>query len=103
MKEFYYYDGQEQKGPLTIEELKRLPVKRETRLWCQGMPEWKRAEELEIFKEFFLSIPPPMSSSPTSPSTNNSASNSSKNSKSTIKIIVGIVIAVALALGVYGY
>jgi hypothetical protein len=50
--EWYYYNHkQEQQGPITYENLKSLwqagEINEETYMWCEGMKDWKKLEELQ--------------------------------------------------------
>jgi len=36
---FYYFDGENQKGPFSIEELKLENINSDTLVWTQGMNE----------------------------------------------------------------
>lgn len=57
-KEFYYSTGQDQKGPVNLEELKKLSITRNTLIWYKGITEWKRAAEVEELSEYFLLVSP---------------------------------------------
>lgn len=62
MKQYYIYLDNEQKGPLSFEELKEKNISRETLVWFEGQSDWKKAFEIEELKELFKSIPPPINS-----------------------------------------
>lgn len=54
MTRYFYIDSEgNQKGPLTLDELRVENIRKETLVWAQGMPEWKRASELENLKPLF--------------------------------------------------
>lgn len=61
MKNYYYLDSKEERqGPLTIVEIKSSKtIHKDTLVWCEGMPEWKKAGELEEFDEKELPPAPP--------------------------------------------
>lgn len=60
MKKYYIYLDNEQKGPLSFEELKEKNISRETLIWFEGQADWKKAFEIEGLTELFKSIPPPI-------------------------------------------
>ena len=54
MTRYFYIDlDGNQKGPLTLDELRVEQIKKETLMWAQGMPEWKPAYQLEELKPLF--------------------------------------------------
>ena len=67
MKKYHYSDGQSQFGPFSFDELKDLPIKRDTFVWFEGIENWTQAGEIEELKELFKSTPPPFTSSASSP------------------------------------
>ena len=44
-KLYYYSNGKEKFGPVTITELKNLGITANTFVWCEGMKEWQYANE----------------------------------------------------------
>jgi len=60
MKQYYIYLDNEQKGPLSFEELKEKNISRETLIWFEGQADWKKAFEIEELTELFKSVPPPI-------------------------------------------
>jgi len=65
MKKFYYHDGTAQQGPFDIEELKLKSLTKTTMIWYEGLPEWKKADEIDELKELFIvKTPPPLMASP---------------------------------------
>lgn len=60
MKQYYIYLDNEQKGPLSFEELKEKNISRETSVWFEGQADWKKAFEIEELTELFKSVPPPI-------------------------------------------
>jgi hypothetical protein len=68
MKEYYYSDGKNQFGPLTIEDLKKKNILRDTLVWYDGLENWTKASDLEDFATFFKSNPPPLSTTTLPPS-----------------------------------
>lgn len=44
--EYYVVLNRERKGPLTIEQLKTIGLTPNTLVWCKGMPNWAKAQEV---------------------------------------------------------
>ena len=104
MKKYYLHDGTENIGPFDIEELKAHNITRTTKIWFDGIEDWKNAEEIEELKTIFTSIPPPIKKKPTPPPIN---LNSTKevdakffglSKKTFIIIIVSIVLLLSLII-----
>lgn len=54
MNRYFYIDSEgTQKGTFTIEELRNEPVRRDTMVWTQGMPEWQRAQDVVELQTLF--------------------------------------------------
>ena len=47
-------------GPYTFDELRSIPLKRDTLVWYKGMENWNNAENIESLKILFQNIPPPI-------------------------------------------
>jgi uncharacterized membrane protein YhaH (DUF805 family) len=61
MKKYYYSDGKDRVGPLTIEELKSAAdLTPETLVWYAGLPTWVRAADVAELSDVFMSVPPPV-------------------------------------------
>jgi hypothetical protein len=58
-KEFYYLDGNEQKGPFGVDQLKSLCLKSDTLVWAEGLDDWKPVKEVEELKILMRRTPPP--------------------------------------------
>lgn len=58
MKKYFYSNGQDKEGPLSIEELKGENIKSDTMIWYEGMDDWTPAIEIEEIK-FILELNPP--------------------------------------------
>ncbi|HLP55026.1 MAG TPA: GYF domain-containing protein [Fluviicola sp.] len=67
MKKYHYSDGQNQFGPLSIDELKDASIGRDTFVWFEGLESWTKAGEIEELKELFKSTPPPFPNSSSTP------------------------------------
>ena len=53
MVQYYYTDGKERFGPLTIEELKQKSITPDTLVWKEGLPDWVPANTLSDLKDLF--------------------------------------------------
>lgn len=69
MKQYYIYVNNEQLGPFYFEELKSHKISKETKVWFEGLEEWKNAGEIEDLKIILVSIPPPINSFTSQPPT----------------------------------
>ncbi|MBS1704984.1 MAG: SPFH domain-containing protein [Armatimonadetes bacterium] len=52
-----------QHGPFTVDQLKGMigsTLHPDTLVWTAGMPEWKKASEVDVIKALFGSVPPPL-------------------------------------------
>ena len=50
MKYFIIVNNQQQ-GPFTIDELKQQGITAETSVWCEGMPQWAPASQVDELKD----------------------------------------------------
>lgn len=60
MKTFFLFIDDEQQGPFNLEELKSKKITRTTKVWFEGLDDWKNADEIEELKSLFISVPPPI-------------------------------------------
>lgn len=58
MKEYYYVEGSDKKGPLSLEQLKSANISPETLVWTTGMSEWQRADSIDDLYEILQKMPP---------------------------------------------
>jgi hypothetical protein len=65
MRTYYLHDGENEKGPFTIEELKLQNLKRDTQVWYEGLDAWMPTENVEELKSLFTQKPPPLNSAET--------------------------------------
>lgn len=63
MKKYFYTIGTNNYGPFTLDELKEKKISRETKVWFQGLGEWKPAGEVPELTEIFKLVPPPITKS----------------------------------------
>jgi uncharacterized membrane protein YhaH (DUF805 family) len=60
MKKYFYSNGQDKEGPVTLEELKQKDVTPKTLIWCEGLEDWTEAKNVAELKEIFELSPPPI-------------------------------------------
>jgi len=58
-QEFFYMDGDNQKGPLSIDRLKLVGIKPNTWVWTEGLDDWKAAKEVKELNILFNKPPLP--------------------------------------------
>jgi hypothetical protein len=51
--EFYYAEGNQQKGPVTVDELRSLRLPPDTLVWREGMSQWTRADGVPELTSLF--------------------------------------------------
>ncbi len=62
MNQYYIFINEEQLGPFNVDELITKKISRETKVWFEGLKDWKNAGEIEELRTIFSSIPPPINS-----------------------------------------
>jgi len=60
MKKYFYSDGKEKHGPLSLDELKETDMTNETLIWFEGLDDWIPAGELDEMKAILELQPPPI-------------------------------------------
>lgn len=61
MKKYYYVSSEgKQSGPISASDFKEYGISENTYVWCKGMAQWVKANEVDELKPFFeeSSIPP---------------------------------------------
>lgn len=58
MVKYFYSNGQEKEGPVTLEELKKKDIQPMTLIWHEGLDYWKEARNIEELREIFELNPP---------------------------------------------
>lgn len=62
MTQYFYNQNDEQKGPISLDELKNLiiseEVKSDTFIWSEGFEDWIKAFEVSELKGLFITPPP---------------------------------------------
>jgi len=61
MKKYFYSDGKEKHGPLSLDELKQEGISKQTLIWFEGLDDWTQAGELNEMKPILELQPPPIS------------------------------------------
>lgn len=60
MKKYFYSDGNEKHGPVSLDELKQENITNDTLIWFQGLNEWTPAKNLDEMRPILELIPPPI-------------------------------------------
>jgi len=50
---YYYAKNEEKIGPLSLDELKKIELKKDTLVWYEGLDDWVKAEEVKELGDFF--------------------------------------------------
>lgn len=58
MRMYFYSNGQDKDGPITLEDLKQKDLKPKTLIWHEGLDDWKEAQNIEELREIFELSPP---------------------------------------------
>lgn len=66
-RRYYFSNGTEKNGPVSLDELKKQGVEWNTLIWYEGLSDWKEARDVEELDQLCASIPPPIKQSMTSP------------------------------------
>lgn len=71
--------GNEQKGPFELEQLPEMGVRPSTYIWCSGMPDWEKAENVadvcRLFRNRLYDIMHPQYKAPDTESYNDEVAN----------------------------
>ncbi len=61
MKQYYYTNGADKFGPMSLEELKTKGITAETLVWYEGLDQWVKASTVpELASLFGANVPPPV-------------------------------------------
>ncbi|MDI1255650.1 MAG: DUF4339 domain-containing protein [Flavobacterium sp.] len=60
MKKYYIEINGQQSEPLSLEELKKQKITKETLVWFEGQDDWIKAGNIQELEVIFKSIPPPI-------------------------------------------
>jgi hypothetical protein len=58
MKKYFYSNGQDKNGPVTLEHLKQTEITPNTLIWHEGLENWEKAECFEELRDIFELNPP---------------------------------------------
>ena len=50
---YYYAKNEEKIGPLSLDELKKIDLKKDTLVWYEGLDDWVKAEEIKELRVLF--------------------------------------------------
>jgi len=88
MKKFYYLDDNEQKGPVSIDELKSVGLRSDSLVWTEGLDKWTPVREIEELRIILMTPPPPTPSY--------------KHKKSSNRYLIALGVILGLSLIIYG-
>ena len=71
---FYLDDEMKQQGPCSVEELRKIGIRPDTKVWTASMADWTDAGQVAELAELFVATPPPVT-----PSVASAASTSTQN------------------------
>jgi len=57
---YFYSNGQEKEGPVSLDELKQKDINPRTLIWHEGLDDWKEAETIDELRDVFELRPPPI-------------------------------------------
>ena len=60
---YFIIEESKQIGPLSLEEMIKRPINRETLMWREGLKEWTKAKNLAELEAIVEKLPPPFNSS----------------------------------------
>jgi hypothetical protein len=78
MKKYYYTDGKNSLGPFSFDELREKRINGDTKVWFQGLGDWKPAAQIPELADIISISPPPINNY-----SNTSQPNSGSNNTST--------------------
>jgi hypothetical protein len=104
MRAYFIHDGQQEVGPLSLEDLKVKSVSATTPIWYEGLSEWTTAIKIEEVKTYLqLSVQPPaFNKAPITPppfSHQTSSLPTKKKSNLVRNIIIGLGVVALLFMG----
>lgn len=99
MKVYYLYDGKQQHGPYSVEELKEKNLSASSLVWTNELNEWTKAGDIDALKPLFMQStdtgkttpPPPPAPHLTKPNRSNTGRYA----------IIGVLIACIAAMGYF--
>lgn len=61
---YFLHDGDEQRGPFSLEDLKTKFITKDTPVWREGLADWSKAGALDELSSLFASVPPSFKKQP---------------------------------------
>lgn len=94
MSKYYIHDGQKEKGPFDLEQLKTEKITKDTPVWYEGLEKWISAGEVEELKVLFVLkvTPPPIVTDTTYATTLNTVLDTPKKTSIIPYIASGIIV-----------
>ena len=114
MSQYYFHNGQKESGPLTLEQLKKENLKKDTPVWYTGLIAWVTAGEIDELEHLFTQNPPPFNNNliqakPPKLEIKEEKKDSTTDIKPTPKkksfsfLIIGGILTVLLIVGLFTY
>ncbi len=103
MKLYYVNKNGKQFGPLTLEQLSTSSLNPTDMVWCDGMPQWMMAKDVDDFKGRFPNIPTPSIPPPFSKTVTYNQPESKSNDDTAHGLIALLVVVVLLVAGYFFY
>lgn len=91
-KKYFVSDGVNQSGPFSFEEISKVPLNENNKVWVEGAENWKNAAEFEELKPLLIAMPPPI------PKDENKSKILAKEIKINLKLLL-----ISLILGICSY
>lgn len=107
---YFYIEKEEQKGPVSLEELVAYSINEKTLIWHEGLDDWKEAKNIESLKSFFTKTTPPkipkVNSEPpkfekSKQTIAQTAKIENKNNSQTKKILIVSGVLILIGIGIY--
>lgn len=93
---YFYSNGQEKEGPVSLEELKQKDIQAKTLIWHEGLDDWKEAVNVDELREIFELSPPPLDTENDTSMDTETKDFKSKDKTIKEKIITSIILASCL-------
>ncbi|MCU0321319.1 MAG: DUF4339 domain-containing protein [Chitinophagaceae bacterium] len=100
MRQYFIHDGENEKGPFDVEQLKLENIQSDTMVWYEGLESWSKVKDLPELKDLITIKPPPLKAVAPPPLTSKKEI-PVNNKKWIIYVISGIVILTVIIALVY--
>ncbi len=97
MKHYFYSNGKDKIGPLTIDELKEIRLTDDTLIWREDFKDWLKAKDVEDLNNFIIKAPPNLPSEKKKEEVKTFLSLSFRKGLEVGAIISGIILVINLA------